>query len=356
MTKIQNPLDRCDFKQKFNALWHRAYSAIRFINGKGVEDGEGSVTLTAEDIPDVQPLLTAGENITIEDNVISATGGGSAPVWGNITGTLTNQTDLKDALDGKENAGTSYTKAETDALLTDKADVASVESIEDEIGAVGQAGTIRNDISLVNDRVDSVEDEIGPETTAGTLRYKIKENTNDIISIENEIDIIDGIIASHSTAINGKADKTYVDNELANKADSSALTNHINNTSNPHQVSKAQVGLANVDNTSDLNKPISTATQNALNAKENRLAPGQYQFAFHLTSAAYGGVYRGYWALENADSYNFTIVSWSIWGVTTPPQQYLHVASKTKTCIIFTMDSAAGSYPNYCIEAIVNVS
>lgn len=32
---------------------------------------------------------------------------------------------------------------------------------------------------------------------------------------------------------------------------------------------KAQVGLGNVDNTSDINKPVSTATQTALNGKEN---------------------------------------------------------------------------------------
>ncbi len=42
---------------------------------------------------------------------------------------------------------------------------------------------------------------------------------------------------------------------------------HANNTSNPHAVTKAQVGLSNVDNTSDLNKPVSTAMQNALNLK-----------------------------------------------------------------------------------------
>lgn len=36
---------------------------------------------------------------------------------------------------------------------------------------------------------------------------------------------------------------------------------------NPHNVTATQVGLGNVDNTSDLNKPISTATQAALNDK-----------------------------------------------------------------------------------------
>lgn len=40
---------------------------------------------------------------------------------------------------------------------------------------------------------------------------------------------------------------------------------------NPHAVTKAQVGLSNVDNTSDLNKPISTATQTALNTKQDQL-------------------------------------------------------------------------------------
>lgn len=44
---------------------------------------------------------------------------------------------------------------------------------------------------------------------------------------------------------------------------------HTLNTSNPHNVTKSQVGLGNVDNTSDADKPISTATQTALNGKAN---------------------------------------------------------------------------------------
>src|SRR5574344_1884642 len=54
-----------------------------------------------------------------------------------------------------------------------------------------------------------------------------------------------------------------------NNADSTAtsLASHIANVSNPHAVTKAQVGLANADNTSDVDKPISTVTQAALDAK-----------------------------------------------------------------------------------------
>lgn len=40
---------------------------------------------------------------------------------------------------------------------------------------------------------------------------------------------------------------------------------------NPPTITKADIGLGNVDNTSDLNKPISTATQNALNGKQDVL-------------------------------------------------------------------------------------
>jgi hypothetical protein len=53
--------------------------------------------------------------------------------------------------------------------------------------------------------------------------------------------------------------------------DRTNYNNHLTNTNNPHSVTKAQVGLGNVDNTSDANKPVSTAMQTALDAKQNTL-------------------------------------------------------------------------------------
>lgn len=46
---------------------------------------------------------------------------------------------------------------------------------------------------------------------------------------------------------------------------------HVNNTTNPHNVTKAQVGLENVDNTSDVNKPVSTATRTELDKKVDKI-------------------------------------------------------------------------------------
>ena len=48
------------------------------------------------------------------------------------------------------------------------------------------------------------------------------------------------------------------------------LSTHTARTDNPHSVTKSQVGLGNVDNTSDANKPISTATQSALDGKVDK--------------------------------------------------------------------------------------
>lgn len=48
------------------------------------------------------------------------------------------------------------------------------------------------------------------------------------------------------------------------------INSHINSTNNPHDVSsKGMLGLDNVDNTSDANKPVTTALSNELSKKMN---------------------------------------------------------------------------------------
>lgn len=49
-----------------------------------------------------------------------------------------------------------------------------------------------------------------------------------------------------------------------------AIGNHKSDTSNPHNVTPAQIGLGNVDNTSDLDKPISTAVKQAIDNKADK--------------------------------------------------------------------------------------
>lgn len=56
-------------------------------------------------------------------------------------------------------------------------------------------------------------------------------------------------------------------NSYKKLADNEDLESHINNKSNPHEVTKTQIGLSNVDNTSDKDKPMSTATQKYIDEK-----------------------------------------------------------------------------------------
>ena len=80
-------------------------------------------------------------------------------------------------------------------------------------------------------------------------------------------------LANKTTTI----DQTIIDgstNAVSGNAvfDGLALKSNIGHTHVASQItdlSKASVGLGNVDNTSDLSKPLSTATQTALNGKEN---------------------------------------------------------------------------------------
>ncbi len=63
----------------------------------------------------------------------------------------------------------------------------------------------------------------------------------------------------------------------AEVAITSNLNNHIQDYQNPHKVTKAQVGLSNVDNTSDADKPVSDATQTELDKKANQTYVNQLQ-------------------------------------------------------------------------------
>lgn len=69
-----------------------------------------------------------------------------------------------------------------------------------------------------------------------------------------------GLSNADNTSDLSKPISTATQTALDAKANASALTSHTDNTSNPHSVTKAQVGLGNVDNTADASKSVSYAT------------------------------------------------------------------------------------------------
>lgn len=69
---------------------------------------------------------------------------------------------------------------------------------------------------------------------------------------------------------------------------SAALVTHAARTDNPHIVTAAQMGLGNVSNTSDANKPVSSAVQTALDLKANLANPTFTGTVSGITSAMVG--------------------------------------------------------------------
>lgn len=103
------------------------------------------------------------------------------------------------------------------------------------------------------------------KTTAGVMSAADKTNLdNTVQGLANEITNRTDAIKALRTEL-----KTYVDDLIADTgSDVTALetkvNNHIANKSNPHAVTKTQVGLGNVNNTSDADKPVSTAQASAI--------------------------------------------------------------------------------------------
>lgn len=103
------------------------------------------------------------------------------------------------------------------------------------------------------------------QTVAGVMTAADKKNLdNTVTGLANEITNRTNAINSLRTEL-----KTYIDEAVGNTdTDLTALetkvNQHIANKSNPHGVTKAQVGLGNADNTSDANKPVSTAQASAI--------------------------------------------------------------------------------------------
>lgn len=337
--------------------------------------------------------LVEGTGISIVDNgdgsvTISNTGGGGGGgvAWGSITGTLSTQTDLQNALDAKADTSSLATVATSGSYndLTNKPTIpTTLDSLTDVSASSptnGQAlvydnntktwvpGTVGDMLKSVYDTdndgtVDAAErieiivrnstgvtltkgqivylsgatgnrpnavladatDEITSSKTIGMVTANISNNTDGYVAVNGTLHDLDtsafaagdslwlsetaGAMQAntppaepaHSVFIGyvARAHPTlgrvvlaiqngYELNELHGVLVPSPSANDVlyydGSTSlwKNKALSKSDVGLSNVDNTSDANKPISTATQTALNAKEPTITAG--------TSAQY---YRG---------------------------------------------------------------
>jgi uncharacterized protein (TIGR02145 family) len=186
--------------------------------------------------------------------------------------------------------------ADTAGMLTPylrKLDTASVSNrIDLKVNIADTAGMLTHylrklDTASVSNRIDLKVNIV--DTTNMLTPYLRKLDTASVSNrINLKVNIADtaGMLtpylrkldtASVSNRIDLKVNIADTSNMLANYRSALNVKAPINNPSFTGTVSgvdKNMVGLGSVDNTSDANKPISTATQTALNGKENTIPSG----------------------------------------------------------------------------------
>jgi hypothetical protein len=218
-----------------------------------------------------QATLVSGTNIKTVNNT-SLLGSGniaisSAVAWGGVTGTLSDQTDLQTALDGKvdENSaitGATKTKITYDAkgLVTAGADAttADIASSTDkryltdaQLVVVGNTSGTNTGDNATNSQYSGLATSKQDALVSGTNIKTI--NSTSLLGSGNVA--VEPTITATTSADYYRGDKTFA------------------------TLNKSAVGLGNVDNTSDANKPVSTATQTALDAKTNKLITTNRQTA-----------------------------------------------------------------------------
>lgn len=136
-------------------------------------------------------------------------------------------------------------------------------------GDKGKATTDK--LNKTSDKVVVGPTTVNPSTDKIVLKYQThftstNSDSEDSHTINAATTSQAGVMSSaDKTKLNSLKDQAGITSDI--DAVQTNLETHINNKSNPHEVTKDQVGLGNVDNTSDANKPISNATQTALNGK-----------------------------------------------------------------------------------------
>ena len=147
------------------------------------------------------------------------------------------------------------------------------------IASVSGNGYVVGDWAVWNGTAfDKVDNTDAVATVAGRTGNVVLTKTDvGLANVDNTADTAKPVSTAQATAI-------------GLKADSLTVSSHTGNISNPHSVTKAQVGLGNVDNTSDASKPVSTAQQTALDLKANLASP---TFTGTVTAPTFSGALSG---------------------------------------------------------------
>ncbi len=227
------------------ALFNTALADADFATLDGTETLINK-TLTSPKINEAVALTATATELNVLDGITSSTaelnildGVTATAAQINVLTSLTSSATELNILDGvvATTAELNYVNGVTSAIQTQlnnkQAIVANVSDTE--------IGYLNGVTSAIQTQLD------GKQATVA--------NVSDV-----EIGYLDGVTSSIQTQLNAKSTDSKTET-LTNKT----LTSPVINT--PTGITKSDVGLGNVDNTADSNKPVSTATQTALDLK-----------------------------------------------------------------------------------------
>lgn len=131
-------------------------------------------------------------------------------------------------------------------------------------------------------KIDQLSESFLSVSSAGVKLTGVQNAINTAVDAERVAREAECKQIKDSITQSGQGSTVALDAEIkrakeAEAAITSNLNNHISDYHNPHKVTKAQVGLSDVDNTSDADKPVSNATQTELDKKANQTEVNRLQ-------------------------------------------------------------------------------
>ena len=131
-------------------------------------------------------------------------------------------------------------------------------------------------------KVDQLSESFLTVSSAGVKIAGVQNAINTAVDAERVAREAECKQIKDSITQSGQGSTVALDAEIKRAKEAEAtitsnLNNHISDYKNPHKVTKAQVGLSDVDNTSDADKPVSNATQTELDKKANQTQVNQLQ-------------------------------------------------------------------------------
>ena len=269
------------------------------INNKVVDDI--ARVITAFSGVDSAVALKADAATTYSKAQVDAAITGATPSFSTLTGKPTTvagfgitdvmtSTATQTALDLKANQATTYTKTETDGriqtivgaapLALDTLAEIATQLASDESAAAALVTTVATKVDKVTGKSLSTEDYTTAEKTK--LAAITGSNTGDetLATIKTKLGI---------TTLSGSNTGDQVIPTTLPASDVSAWAK----AATKPTYTATEVGLANVNNTTDLLKPVSTATQSALDLKADSAALGTMSTQSATAVAITGGTITG---------------------------------------------------------------